>query len=918
MTQRRNGGLDRSILWLLLSLYPRRFRDDFGDELLALYASRQRAARRGAWQALRRVACALSNYLDTLIGAPLAWRDEWRRPGFGVERHGENSMKNLAHEARSTARVLFLRQRSFTGLCVLTLAFGLGAASAIFSVVHGVLLTPLPYGAPERIVLLYENHPGEGWGYFTGPNFTELRDRLRSFEVLAGYNDYRSEGTDLTSGDQVERLRILRVGSGYFEALGALPLVGRTFRPEEEIPPGASERDPTAYAMVTEPSSPVVILSHDFWQRRFGGDRDIVGTQLELDEKPYTVVGVMPADLGGHVGGAPDLWAPLDLAPGGQNILSNNYLSVVARLAPGVTLATAQAELAQATVRLREAFPRANESVNLYAAPLTDVVVGPSRSMLGLLFAAVGAMLAIACINVANLFMARGLGRGRELGLRVALGAGRSRLFVAALVESLWIGLVGGLLGLGVAWLAVRWLHQVRPAALPRYDALGLHLPVFAFSAAAVLLTVLVFGLFPALRAAQADVRAAFGDRGGVSAGGRRARLLRDLGVSLQVAFSLMLLTAGGLLARSFATLYETDMGFDPKGALTFQLRLPDYAYGDPERRITFYDELFARLDQVPSLAASGATSKLPGNGHRNHWGFGIEGYERAEGEGFPGAEIRCVAGDILDALAIPLLAGRSLGPDDRAQSARAVLVNQALVDRYLKGREPLGVRVQVGGPPARTIVGVVADARHDPRESAVPKIYVPQSQFADSRNWDLTFAVARAPGSDATWSAVRSQVAAVIAEIDRRLVTFDVRPLAEVVAEPIARQRFSAQLMSVFAVLSLLLATVGLFGALAYSLSQRRAEIGVRMALGADRSKVLGSVLLQGLRVFALGTAVGLVGVLVMGRWVESLLYEVRPYDPRSLVVAVAILLLATAVAAIEPARRASRLDPARILRES
>ena len=917
MTRPPARPIDTAILALLLYLYPSRFRDSFGGELLDLHARRRRAARLGSWPLARLAWCAVVSIADTLVGALPTWRDEWRRPARGRLREGETWMKNLAQEAGLSARVLFNRQRSFTGLCVLTLALGLGAATAIFTVVHGVLLSPLPYGDPERIVLLYQTRADRGWGYFSGPNFLALRDRLRSFEVLAGYNDYRPEGTDLTGGDRVERLRILRVGAGYFEALGVRPLAGRTFRREEEIPPGAAERDPERFAMVAAPSRPVVILSHDFWQRHYGGDRDVLGTRLELDQNPYTIIGVMPAGLGGHVGGAPDVWAPLDLAPGGQNVVGNQYLSVVGRLSPGVAIEEAQAELDQATARLRQEQPRNNEDVHLNAAALAEVVVGPSRSMLGLLFAAVGAMLAIACINVANLFLARGLGRRRELGLRVALGAGRRRLFAAALIESLWVGIASGTLGLAGAWLAVRWLHQLRPAALPRYDALQLHLPVFAFCLAAVLLTVLFFGLLPAIRAARSDVGPAFGDRG-AAAGGRRERLLRDFGVSLQVAFSLMLLTAGGLLARSFLTLHRTDMGFEPDHVLTFQLRLPDYAYDDPARRIAFYDELFSRLDRLPGLAASGATSKLPGNGHRNHWGFGIEGHEPAEGEAHPGAEIRCVAGRALDALSIPLLSGRALSAGDRPASDRVVVVNRALAQKFLADRNPVGARLRVGGLPLRTVVGVVGDARHDPREQPVPKIYVPQTQFADSRNWDLTFVVARAAGSSAPWSSVRSQVEAVVSEIDPRLVVYAVRPLAEVAAEPIARQRFSAQLMLLFAALSLLLAAVGLFGALAYSLSQRRAEIGVRMALGADRRTVLASVLAQGLRVFLLGTVVGLAGVVAVSRWLESLLYEVRSSDPRALLFALGLLLLVSAVAAIEPARRASRLDPARILRES
>ena len=917
MRRRAESSVDVWILRLLLALYPSRFREVFGEELLALYRRRRASVVQGNRPNLALPALAASTFKDTLVGVPLTWRDEWQRPGRIPGRRGEFWMKNLLREGLLTARVLFTRQLSFTSLCVVTLALGLGAATAIFSVVHGVLLAPLPYGDPDRIVLLYQSPPDQGFGQFGGPNFNELRERLKSFEVMAGYDDYRPQGVDLTGGEKVERASVLPVGSGYFEALGVAPILGRTFERHEEIPPDAHERDPNRFAMITKPPAPVVILSYRFWQRYFSGERDALGATLELEKAPYTVVGIMPERLGGHVGGAPDLWLPHDLAPGGLNVHGNQYMSVVARLREGTSLDQARAELDGATTWLRETFPRTNEGVHLHAEPLEEVVVGPSRSMLGLLFAAVGAMLAIACINVANLFLARGLGRRQELGLRVALGAGRKRLFASTLIESLWIGVAGGALGLGLAWLAVRWLHQLRPAALPRYDALGLHLPVVAFSVGAVLLTVLIFGLSPAFRAARVHVPGAFGDRSPAS-GSRRERRARDLGVSLQVALSLVLLTAGSLLGRSFLSLHQTDLGFDPDQALTFQLRLPEYAYDEPANRIAFYGDLFAELDRLPDLEAAGATSKLPGTGHRNHWGFRIEGRERAEGEPFTGAEIRCVAGRALEALAVPLLAGRGLRADDQPGAPRAVLVNQALVDTYFNGEQVLGTRLQVGGGDPRAIVGIVGDARHDPREAVVPKIYVPQPQFATSRNWDLSFVVSRPESSTTPWTSIREQVESVVASLDSRLVVYDVRPMAEVAAEPIARQRFGAQLMMIFAVMSIVLAAVGLFGAMAYSLGQRRAELGVRMALGADRGVVLGSVLFQGLRVFLLGAALGLGGVMVISRWLESVLYQVEPLDPTSLLFAFGVLLLVAVAAAFEPARRATQLDPAEILRES
>ncbi|MEM6797192.1 MAG: ADOP family duplicated permease, partial [Acidobacteriota bacterium] len=788
----------RSLMRALLALYPRRFRELFAAELVELHARRQ--ASRQRFEPIREAAALL----DILLGAPAAWRNERRRAGRRAD-PGESWMNNLLHEAGLTIRVLTTRHRAFTALCVLTLAMGLGAATSIFSVINGVLIAPLPYGEPERIVRLYEQPLGEGYGVFSGPNFTDLRQRATSFEIVAAYDDYRAEGIDLTGGARVERLRLLRVGSGYFEALGVAPILGRTLKPSEEIPTnyaelleGRSREQPVSLAAEM---ARVVILSHAFWQRQFGGHPDALGSLLELNEQRYEVIGVMPARLGGDLGGAPDVWLPHDLSAGGRNHRGNFYMSAVARLAPGVTVEQAQAELDLVSGQLREEHPQANDHLALHAEPLEESVVGSSRGMLWVLFAAVGAMLAIACINVANLFLARGLGQRRELGVRAALGAGGRRLFAAALLESLWIGLAGGLVGLGVAWLAVSWLHRLRPAALPRFDALAVDPAVFAFSLVAVLLTVLIFGLLPAARAARADIRSAFGDRGGLSAG-LRDRRLRDWGVTLQVALSLVLLTSGALLARSFLSLEGTEVGFDAANVHTFQLRLPSYAYGEGERRSDFYGRLFERLEALPEIEASGATSKLPGNGHRNHWGFGIEGREPAEGEGWPSAQMRCVSGSLIESLGVPVLAGRDLAASDTRESAQVVLVNRALTEAFFPNGEALGAQIYIGGGPIpRTIVGVVGDTRHDPRQDPIAKVYIPHAQYANNRNWDLSFVVKTSGGSP---SSARLAVDQAVAELDPRLVVYDHRAFSEVVAEPIARQRFSAQLMMIFALLAL------------------------------------------------------------------------------------------------------------------
>ncbi|MDA8018472.1 MAG: ABC transporter permease [Thermoanaerobaculia bacterium] len=897
--------MSRFVLQWILRLYPKRFRESLAPELLTQYDARSGDRSWGF---------GVRTCFDALLQIPRVWIDEWRNPVTPSVATREAPWMGWLYEGRLALRNLFQRQWTFTALCVLTLGLGLGATTAIFSVVNGVLLAPLPYGEPDRIVRIYETELHEGSGSFRGPLFSELRERLESFEVIAAFYDLQAEGVDLTDGARAQRIDILRVGSGYFEALGTAPLVGRTFRRAEEVPEDAATRDPDQWAMVRGSARPVAILSHDFWQRHYGGSRDVLGRKLELDQESHEVIGVMPPHLGGHLGGAPDVWLPLDLAPGGLNVWYNNYLSVVARLAPGTTVTAAQAELDRTAATYRSEGGR-HRKLTFDMVAVDELVAGPSRALLGILLAAVLAMLAIACINVANLFLTRGLGRQREFAVRAALGAARRRLFAQTLIEGAWIALAGGFLGLAVAWFAIRLLLWSRPEALPRFDALGLHTPVLGFCALAVVSTIFVFGLVPALRASRADAAGAFGERSSVAATSRRHGTFRDYAVVLQVAVASILLAAAGMLARSFLSLQHTDMGFVPQDVLSFKLRLPDYAYDDPVRRVDFYRDFFSRLEGRGEIESAGAMSKLPGDGHRNRWGARRWRGEEAD---WIQAEIRCIAGDAFQTLSIPLLQGRGLEADDVEGSERVVWINQALADRYFDGEVPLGHGIGFGEQERRTIVGVVGNTRQDPFEEAVPKVYVPQPQFANDRNWDLSFAVARAGDGDSSWQQVRNAVDAVLLDLDPRLALYDVRPFVDVVEKPMARHSFGAQLMLVFSLASLLLAAVGLFGALAYALDQRRGEIGVRMALGASRKAVLSSVFRHGLRLCVLGVGLGAGGAWLMGRWLESLLHGVRPGDPLSFVLAATILIAVGGLAAAEPARRASRLDPAEILRES
>ncbi len=828
-------------------------------------------------------------------------------------------MADFRLDLRYAARSLLLRTPGLTAVCVLTLGLGIGVTTATFTVVNGVLIEPLPYGDPDRIVRVYRgSQRSSGFGFLSGANFADYRERLTSFESLAGYYDYTPEGIDLTLDDRAQRLDLLRVSSGFFETLGTEPMLGRGFLPEEEIPPGAGARDPDTFVMVTAPSAPTVVLSHDFWRRSMGADPDIVGTLLPLGGSSFEIVGVMPPGFGGLIGGDVDVWAPLDLAPGGVNTRDNSYLSVVGRLREGVALETAQGEFDRVAAALALEYPAANENLAALLVPLRDDLIGDSSRMLLLLFGAVTFVLLVACVNIANLFLARGLAREKELAIRTALGARRGDLLRLTVTESLLIAGLGGAVGIALSALGIRGLLLLRPEALPRYDAVAMDLPMLVFAAGVSLLTGLAFGMIPLWRGSGLASGAARSDRGTVGRTAPRVRRLQGGLAVVQVALALMLLVCCGLLLRSFNALNEIDLGFDANDVVTYQLRLPDYRYGEPESRRVFYRSLHESLAALPGVKASAATSKLPASGHRNQWGFGIEGRQRQSEGPSQNAEVRCIDGDFFEALAISVLRGRAFSETDRSDSEPVILINQTLADLHWPSGDPIGERIRTGGAEPRTIVGVVADTRHEHREAPTSKVYIPHAQFADDRNWDLSFMVALEEGATRRRAAdVVSAIEREVAALDPQLAIYDVATMESVAERPIARQRFASQLMSVFAALTLLLAAVGVYGVLAYTVSQRHAEIGVRMALGAGKRQVLGLVARQGLAITMGGVLLGLAGSLLLSRVLGALLFDVSPADPIVLALTVSLLVLVALLAACVPARRALHVDPVESLRE-
>jgi putative ABC transport system permease protein len=807
-------------------------------------------------------------------------------------------MPNLLRDLRFAVRTLLTRHLSLTMIATLTLALGIGANTAILSVVRGVLLQPLPFAEPQQLVRLYHSWTDEpeAEGFVTVPDFGDFRDLTEVFDGLACLYTYAEIGYDLTGDDLPVRVSSTRVSSGFFEVLGFQPLLGRTFL-------RAEERDGVHTA----------VLSYGLWQRRFHGDPAVVGSRIVLDGEPTTVLGVMPAELHMPIGREVDLWTPQDLQPSDWNNRGNNFLSVVGRLRPGVTVGEAQAALKVLAARLAQEYPDSNSDRFGRLVPLHEDAVGRTRPMLYVLWGAVGLVLLIACVNVANLLLVHGAARERELAVRAALGSGRWGLARQLLTESLVLAFCGGAAGAVVAFAGIRALLVLRPEALPRVDAIAFDAPLFVVSALLTLGTGLVFGLAPAWQAGRVDLDLALREGGRGGGPGVRLRRLRHLLVVLQVALALMLSVGAGLLTRSFVKLSQVHLGFRTEGVTSFQVHLPGARYGDPEDRVRFYGRFFDQVESLPGVQAAGAISKLPASGRYHDWGFRIEGRpEPGAGEARPAADMRCVDGRYFEAMGIPLLSGRLLGPQDRIDSQLSVVVNEALAKKYWPGGgDPLGERVRVAGE-FWTVVGIIGDTRQAHREATVPRIYLPHGQFAGNRNWSLTQVVRSTVPASGLMDAIRGQLAA----IDPQLIVHDVRPLQAIVAGDVARERFAMLLMAAFAATALVLAAVGLYGLLTYSVQQRRHEIGIRMALGARGRHVRRLVAGQALTLTAAGVALGLAGAMALSRWLAALVFEVPVTDPATFVLMAGLLLAVAVVAGLVPVRRAVRVEPLEVLR--
>ncbi|HXG64213.1 MAG TPA: ABC transporter permease, partial [Blastocatellia bacterium] len=754
-------------------------------------------------------------------------------------------METLLLDLKYGLRML-LKKPGFTIIAAIALALGIGANTAIFSIVNAVLLNSLAFHEADRLVMIWHTYPKINLpqASVAAPAFVDYRDNAQSFESMTAFTGW---SVNLTGAGEPERVLGNRVSAGFFPTLKAEAALGRTFLPEEDQP-GRNQ---------------VVVLSDGFWKRRFAADPDIVGKTLTLDGNGYTVVGVMPADFESFRN--LDLWTPIAFTP--EQLSTNNhgheYLSVIARLKPGVTMTQAQAEMDSIANRLVEqGFYPGNNGWGITVVSLREEFTGQLRPYLLVLLAAVGFVLLIACANVANLLLARATARQKEISIRSALGASRARVIRQLLTESVLLALVGGLLGLAVAYGGLRLLITGVPSSLtntiPGWNKIGIDPQVLVFTLAVSLLTGIVFGLVPALQTSKPNLNETLKEGGRSSTGGM-GRYARNSLVVFEVAITLMLLVGAGLLIKSFLRLQQVSPGFDPENVLTMRLSLPRSKYKEPPQIRNFYQQLLERVEGLPGVEAAGLVSNLPMS--RNNWSssFGIEGHQVAEGEMNPHGDPRVISPDYFRAMRIPLLKGRIFTDQDSADSKLVVIIDETLVKQYFPEGDPIGKRIAFGfegtaqQPKWREIVGVMGQVKHyGPDGRMKGQIYLPYTQFPQPQ-MSLVVRTPSEPTSIA--GAVRSAVLAV----DSDQPVYYVMPMEQLVSDMVAPRRISALLLMIFAGVALTLAAVGIYGVMSYSVTQRSHEIGIRMALGANRSDVLALVVKQGMAMAGAGVAIGL-----------------------------------------------------------
>jgi putative ABC transport system permease protein len=804
-------------------------------------------------------------------------------------------MSQIWQDVRFSLRML-AKNPGFALVAIITMGLGIGANTAIFSVVNTVLLRPLPYDSPERITMVYTTNEKRGINRnpFSYPNFTDFRSTQQSFDSLAAYTETSAA---LSGGEFPEQITGIATSADIFKVLATQAYKGRTFNAGDEREGGA----------------PVVIISYGAWQRRFGADPNIIGRQISLDGRSQTVVGVLPESFQFlFTSEQPEFWTALKPKGGMNEQRGAIYLSVIGRLKQGVTLEQASAEMRTIASRLAEQYKaeNANRSVNL--VPALEDMTSSLRPTLLVLLGAVGFVLLIACANVANLLLVRAAGRGREIAIRLAHGASRLRIIRQLLTESLLLALLGGAVGLLLAIWGVDVLSSVVPSNIPRFNQTGIDLYVLSFTLLSSIITGLIFGLAPALQASRLDLNEALKEGGRSTAGGRVRNRVRSLLIVSEVALSLVLLIGAGLLIKSFIALRSVNPGFNPQKALTASVSLPSIKYEDEAKQLGFYREVIERTSHLSNVEAVGAIMPLPLGNNALSISFTVDGQPEPAAGDTPTAGARIITPGYFRAMAIPVLKGRDFVEQDTPDSPKVILINDTLAQRFFPGQDPVGKRLRLGMNNINgEIVGVVGDVRHSGLdEEAGPEFYVPLTQVPIS---DMALVVRAKNGDPATLAPALRQV---VREIDKDQPLFEVRTMNSLVSSSIARQRFSMMLVVLFAVLALALASVGIFSVMSFLVTQRTHEIGIRMALGAQRQDVLRMVLRQGMMFTLVGLGVGLAASFILTRLIEGLLFKVRATDPYTFAGVSLLLIVVALLACYIPARRATRVDPMIALR--
>jgi putative ABC transport system permease protein len=795
----------------------------------------------------------------------------------------DTPFKDIRYACRS-----LLNRPVFAAVAVLTLALGIGANTAIFSVINAVLLRPLGYDQPEQLVTFRSNQSAP-----------DLADVIAASHTLTKFGGEVLAPLAYTGAAEPIQFQVGQVTGGYFETLGVKPALGRYITWDDDQNGGPF----------------VVVLSNGLWERQFGRDERIVGKTIPLSGDVYTIIGVMPSSFKSPRESA-EAWTPVHVSnPVAANFRGVHFLRTYGRLAPGVTLQQAGAEMRLIDQQLATEYPADNKNRSTLLLPLQERIVGESRNALLILFAAVSLVLLIACANFANLLLARAAERGREIIIRTALGAGRWRIIRHLLTESILISVAGGVLGILIAWWGINLLVALKPDNLPRLQEINLEWRVFAFALGLSLLTGLVFGMLPAWTASRAAVNQGLKEGGRSATSGRGQQKLRSAFVVAELAVALVLLVGAGLLVKTFWKLRNVEPGFRPDHLLTMRVELPETRYREVAPQTRFRTQALANINSLPGTRAA-MISELPLSGESLNHDFLIEGRPPIAAGDEPSLETRSVLGDYFEVMRIPLRSGRNFGPQDFDDKAPlAGIANEAMVRQYFPGENPIGKRVRWARNPQVewiSIVGVVGDVKHFgldlPEE---PALYSPYTQINPWKRW-MTLAVRTQSDPAAMEQAVKRE----IWRVDSQLPITKVQTMDQVAAGSFAARRFNMLLLTLFASLALVLAVVGVYGVMSYAVTQRTQEIGIRMALGAQMGNVIKLIMKSGLLVAAVGVALGLAGAFVVTRLMTSLLFAVEPTDKATFAIVSGCLLLISLLACYIPARRATKVDPLIALR--